>query len=209
MVLHEKPTKNLKFRGLKFRGLMWNQISTPNFTYQNDRRNKIYTVRYFENKTTTHMDATHAISKSERDFQNRIPRELDKKFYIPRFVVIHWITSNIQIFKIRLYKKVMAIFSPGIQSKYRVSAARGNSESIFTNLVYRKCIPKEIVLHWVQFLRLIFDLGRQLGKLFEIFQSKSYSKRHVDLYYVFSSPSRSILPIFANYLHPKGHFEFK
>ena len=61
------------------------------------------------------MDATHAISKSERNFQNRIPRELDKKFYIPRFVVIHWITSNIQIFKIRLYKKVMAILSPGIQ----------------------------------------------------------------------------------------------
>ena len=64
------------------------------------------------------MDATHAISKSERDFQNRIPRELDKKFDIPRFVVIHWITSNIQIFKIRLYKKVMAILSPGIQPSY-------------------------------------------------------------------------------------------
>ena len=73
---------------------MWNQISTPNFTYQNDERNKIYTLRDSEDKTPTHMDATHAISKSERDFQNRIPRELNKKFYIPRFVVIHWITST-------------------------------------------------------------------------------------------------------------------
>ena len=83
--------------------------------HENDRGKKLNTFGDFENKTPTHMDATHAISKSERDFQNRIPRELDKKFYIPRFVVIHWITSNIQIFKIRLYKKVIPIVNPGIQ----------------------------------------------------------------------------------------------
>ena len=89
---------------------MWNQISTPNFAYQNDQRNKIYTSGDFKNKTPTYMAATHAISKSKRNFQNRIPRELDKKFYIPRFVVIHWITSNIQIFKNRHNFFLWAIF---------------------------------------------------------------------------------------------------
>ena len=66
-------------------------------------------------KTPTHMATTHVISKSERNFQNRIPTELDKNFCISRFVVIYWITSNIQIFKIPLYKKVMTILIPGIQ----------------------------------------------------------------------------------------------
>ena len=63
------------------------------------------------------MAATHVISKSERNFQNRIPTELEINFCIPRFVVIYWITSNIQIFKIPLYKKVMTILIPGIQPK--------------------------------------------------------------------------------------------
>ena len=94
MVSNGKLTKKWKLRGLKLRGLMWNQISTPKFAYQNDHRNKIYTLRDFENKTPTHIDETHAISKSERNFQNRIPRELDKKFYIPGFVEIHWIHSS-------------------------------------------------------------------------------------------------------------------
>ena len=95
MVLHKKLTKKQKLRRLKLRGLMWNQISTPNFAYQNDQRNKLYTLGDFENKIPTYMAVTHAISKSEQNFQNRIPRELDKNFYILRFSVIHWITFNI------------------------------------------------------------------------------------------------------------------
>ena len=71
------------------RGLMGNQISTPNFAYQNDHRNKIYVLGDFENKTPTHMAATHAISKSKRNFQNRIPRELDKNLNIPRIRMTH------------------------------------------------------------------------------------------------------------------------
>ena len=46
MVLHEKPTKNLKLRGLKLRGLTQNQVSTPNYIYQNDQHKKIYSFGY-------------------------------------------------------------------------------------------------------------------------------------------------------------------
>ena len=63
MVLNEKPTKNWKLRGLKLRGLSQNQISTPYFIYENDHRNKINIFGDFENEITTHMGATHAISK--------------------------------------------------------------------------------------------------------------------------------------------------
>ena len=71
------------------RGLTRNQISTPHFIYQNDHRNKINILRDFENETPTHMSATHAISKIEQKSQNRIPRELDQKFGIPRIVTIY------------------------------------------------------------------------------------------------------------------------
>ena len=89
MVLNEKPTKNWELRGLKLRGLGQNQLSTPHFIYENDRRNKINILRDFENETPTHMSATHAISKIEQKSQNRIPRELDQKFGIPRIVTIY------------------------------------------------------------------------------------------------------------------------
>ena len=123
MVLNEKLVKKWKLRGLILRGLSRTQLSTRSFIYENDQRKKIGTLGDFDNKTSTHMAATHAISKSKRNFQNRFPRELDKKFYIPRFVVIYWITSNIQMFKIRLYKKVMAILSPGIQPNYEMAVS--------------------------------------------------------------------------------------
>ena len=41
MVLNEKPAKKWKLRGLKLRGFRQKQISTPYFTYENDRRNQI------------------------------------------------------------------------------------------------------------------------------------------------------------------------
>ena len=103
---------------MKLRGLMWNQISTPDFAYQNDQRNKIYTLGDFEKKTPTHMVATHAISKSQQNFQNRIPRELDKNFYIPRISMIYWISSNFLKLKNRPQKKVISIPNPGIQPNY-------------------------------------------------------------------------------------------
>ena len=55
----------------------------------NDQRKKIGTLGDFDNKTHTHMAATHAISKSKRDFQNRIPRELDDNFDISGISVIY------------------------------------------------------------------------------------------------------------------------
>ena len=67
MVLNEKPTENWKLRGLKLRGLTRNQISTPQFIYQNDHRNKINISRDSENGTPTHMGTTHAFSKIERN----------------------------------------------------------------------------------------------------------------------------------------------
>ena len=86
--------------------------------YENDQRKKIDTLGDFDNKTPTHMAATHAISKSKRNFQNRIPRELDKNFYIPRISMIHWISSNLLKLKNRQQKKVISIPNPGIQPKY-------------------------------------------------------------------------------------------
>ena len=68
MVLNEKPTKNWKLRGLKLRGLSQNQISTPDFIYENDHRNKINIFGDFENEITTYMGAAHAISKVEHNF---------------------------------------------------------------------------------------------------------------------------------------------
>ena len=46
---------------MKLRGLMWNQISTPDFAYQNDQRNKIYTLDDFGDEAPTLIGATHAI----------------------------------------------------------------------------------------------------------------------------------------------------
>ena len=36
----------------------------------------------FENEIPKHMGATHAISKSERNFRNHFPKELDQKLDI-------------------------------------------------------------------------------------------------------------------------------
>ena len=40
--------------------------------HENDQRKKIDTLGDFDNKTPTHMAATQAFSKSERNFQNII-----------------------------------------------------------------------------------------------------------------------------------------
>ena len=45
-----------------------------------DQRKKLNTFGDYENKTPTHIDTTHAISKSERNFQIRFPGELDQTF---------------------------------------------------------------------------------------------------------------------------------
>jgi hypothetical protein len=60
-----------------------NQFSTPSFMYENDQRKKIDTLSDFGNITPKHLVVAQAISKSKRNFQNRFPRELNKKFYIP------------------------------------------------------------------------------------------------------------------------------
>ena len=69
----------------------------------------------FKNQKLTHIGATHAFSKIREIFQNRIPRELNQKFYIPRVSMIHWIFSNFLEQKTRPYKKVMPILNPGIR----------------------------------------------------------------------------------------------
>ena len=66
-----------------------NQISTLNFTYQNDQCKNLYLVGDFGNETPTHMGTTHAISKFQPKFQNRITRELDQNFYMPGIGMIH------------------------------------------------------------------------------------------------------------------------
>ena len=65
------------------------------------------------------MSATHAISKIEQKSQNRIPRELDQKFGIPRIATIYWVGSTFFGNKNRSQKKVRAILNPGIQPRYK------------------------------------------------------------------------------------------
>ena len=63
--------------------------------YENDQRKTIDTFGDLDNTSEYGRKlrlATHAISKSKRNFQNRIPKELDKNFYITRIsynVLIH------------------------------------------------------------------------------------------------------------------------
>ena len=89
MVFNEKSTKNRKLQGIKLRGLRRNQISTPYFIYQIVRSNRIKIIRNFENETPTHISATYAFSKIRKKFQNRISREFDQKFGIPRISMIY------------------------------------------------------------------------------------------------------------------------
>ena len=63
MVFDEKPAKTLKLRRWKLRGLKQNQVSIPNYIYQNDQHKKIYLFGDFERKTPTHISAIHAFSK--------------------------------------------------------------------------------------------------------------------------------------------------
>ena len=66
------------------------------------------------------MDETHAISKSEKKFQNRFPRELDQNFDISRISLINWISSNLLKIKKHPHKKVIPIVNPGIQPIYNI-----------------------------------------------------------------------------------------
>ena len=91
---------------------------TPYFIYNNDQRKK--KLSDFEYKTPTHIDTTHAISTSEKNFQIRIPRKSDQTFYIPGFSIIHLISSNFWKWK-KLHKKVTTILFPGIQPNHNRS----------------------------------------------------------------------------------------
>ena len=53
----------------------------------------------------THISATHAVSKIYQKFQNRIPRELDENFDIPRINVVYWFISNFWKLKMAHRKK--------------------------------------------------------------------------------------------------------
>ena len=58
------------------------------------------------------MSAIHGISKIEQKSQNRIPRELDQKFGIPRISTIHGANSTFLESKNRSPKKVISISYP-------------------------------------------------------------------------------------------------
>ena len=60
------------------RGFKQNQINTPYLIYEINQGKKLNILDDFENKTITHMSATHAFSKIRDKFQNRIPRESDQ-----------------------------------------------------------------------------------------------------------------------------------
>ena len=79
----------MKITGVEIAWVEAKSINPPSFMHENDQRKNIDRLGDFDNKTPTHMATTHAISKSKRDFQNRIPRELDKNFDISGISVIH------------------------------------------------------------------------------------------------------------------------
>ena len=60
-----KTDRKLKITGGEIAWVDVKSNKYPYFAYQNDQRKKTYTLGDFENNTPTHMDATHAISKSE------------------------------------------------------------------------------------------------------------------------------------------------
>ena len=62
--MQKKRHKKWILRGLKLRGLTCNQMNTPYFIYEIDQRKKLNTLDDFENQTPTHIDVTHAFSKS-------------------------------------------------------------------------------------------------------------------------------------------------
>ena len=66
---------------MKLRGFKQNQINTPYLIYEINQGKKLNILDDFENKTITHMSATHAFSKIRDKFQNRIPRESDQNWY--------------------------------------------------------------------------------------------------------------------------------
>ena len=71
------------------RGLSQNQINTPNSINEHDQRNRINIFGDSESVTLTHIGATQAFSKIQQYFQNRIPKELDQNFDIPRINMIY------------------------------------------------------------------------------------------------------------------------
>ena len=93
----------MKLRGLKLRGLTWNQIKTPYLIYEIDQGKKLNILDDFENKTLTHMSATHAISKIEHEFQNQIPRNSYPQNR-------HDLLSQFQFHRKKLYRKVIPEF---------------------------------------------------------------------------------------------------
>ena len=69
----------------------------------------------FGGELPTHLGATHAISKTGQQFQNRIPRELDKNLDNPR---ISLKLNHFQFLEKTLKEKDTAITNPRIQPSY-------------------------------------------------------------------------------------------
>ena len=81
-----KTDQKPKIKGVKIAWVKTKLNKYPLFyiwyiIYQIDHRNKLNTI-------------SDAISKIEQKSQNRIPRELDQKFGIPRIVTIYWVSST-------------------------------------------------------------------------------------------------------------------
>ena len=77
----KKSIKNIKIlKGQKPLDLSYSSATQQ---YQNDKRNNIYTLGDFENKTPTHMAATHAISNLSDVFKIEFPWHWTKIFISP------------------------------------------------------------------------------------------------------------------------------
>ena len=123
--MHGKAYQKLKITGSQLRGLMLNQIGTPYFAYRSDQRNKMYTLADFENKKPTHMIATHAISKSERNFQNQIPRRLDKI-----------LTESLSILKNACIKKLRRFLVPKFKLRLELYNFAANFQTSLPFQIY-------------------------------------------------------------------------
>ena len=101
-----------------------------------------------------------------KNFQNRIPRELVKNFYIPGIGIIHWTSFNFSKQKNLSQKKVSVISNSGIQPTdlWNIFWQPWTDTSF---KLWRMCHQKTTFLTptWIYSSKLIFEKSEKEGVL--------------------------------------------
>ena len=108
----EKLFEKWILRGLKLRGLIWNQISTPNYVYQNDHRNKTYKRVILRIKRSRIWAQPTQFQNQSEISKNEFPGNWTKSWISPESA---WFTDSFSIFenkKIAHRKKLWRFLLP-------------------------------------------------------------------------------------------------